>query len=179
MTDEEPTSDAPVTPVAWRGPSPRRWLLFAVLAAGIVAADQLTKSWIVATLDIGERFEVLGEYLRIVHWRNSGALFGLLPDTAGLFAAVSFVVVGLIVWYHAKAGRGILLTLALGLLLGGAIGNLIDRVRYGSVVDFVDAGIGTTRFYTFNVADAAISTAIVALLAMALIPRLGEVGADG
>lgn len=179
MTDEVSGADLPMPAVAWRGPSPRRWFLFAVLAAGIVLADQITKSWVVATLDIGERFEVFGEYLRIVHWRNSGALFGLLPDTAGVFAVVSFGVVGLIVWYHAKAGRGILLTLALGLLLGGAIGNLIDRLRYGSVVDFVDAGIGTTRFYTFNVADAAISTAIVALLAMALVPRLGEVGGDG
>ncbi len=179
MTDDGATAAAPGGPAAWRGPSTRRWLLFAVLAAGVVAADQLTKSWIVATLDIGERFDVLGEYLRIVHWRNSGALFGLLPDTAGVFAVVSLAVVGLIVWYHAKAGRGIVLTLALGLLLGGAIGNLIDRVRYGSVVDFVDAGIGATRFYTFNVADAAISTAIVALIAMALVPRLGELGADG
>ena len=70
-------------------------------------------------------------------------------------------------------------TIALGLLLGGAIGNLIDRLRYGYVVDFVDMGIGQWRFYTFNVADAAITTAIVLLLAMAVFPRIGDWGADG
>jgi signal peptidase II len=59
------------------------------------------------------------------------------------------------------------------------VGNLIDRLRYGSVVDFVDMGIGQWRFYTYNVADAAITTAIVLLLAMAVFPRIGEWGADG
>lgn len=176
MTDD---AAPPAPPAAWRGPSPRRWLLFTALAVAVIAADQLTKAWVVATLEIGGRIEVLGDLVRIVHWRNSGALFGLLPDTAGAFAVVSVAVVGLIVWYHAKAGRGIVLSLALALLLGGAIGNLIDRVRYGAVVDFVDAGIGTARFYTFNVADAAITTAIVGLLAIALLPRLAELGADG
>jgi signal peptidase II len=117
--------------------------------------------------------------VRLVHWRNTGALFGLLPDTAAVFAAVSFVVVGLIVWYHRVAGRGILVTIALALLLGGAIGNLIDRVTLGSVVDFVDIGIGSLRFYTFNVADAAITTAIVMLIGLALLPKLGEVGTSG
>lgn len=179
MTDDAAPPVSPEPPAAWRGPTVRRWALFAALAAAVVVADQLTKAWVVATLAIGDRIEVLGELVRIVHWRNSGALFGMLPDTAGAFAIVSLAVVGLIVWYHAKAGRGIVLSLALALLLGGAIGNLIDRLRYGAVVDFVDVGIGTARFYTFNVADAAISTAIVGLIALALLPRLGEVGAGG
>lgn len=179
MTDAAAPPGSPAPPAAWRGPSARRWTLFATLAAAVVVADQLTKAWVVATLAIGDRIEILGELVRIVHWRNSGALFGMLPDTAGAFAIVSLAVVGLIVWYHAKAGRGIVLSLALALLLGGAIGNLIDRLRYGAVVDFVDVGIGTARFYTFNVADAAISTAIVGLIALALLPRLGEVGAGG
>jgi signal peptidase II len=69
-------------------------------------------------------------------------------------------------------------TVALGLLLGGAIGNLIDRLTRGYVVDFVDMGIGSWRFYTYNVADAGISTAIVLLLLMAVIPRVAEWGAD-
>jgi len=68
---------------------------------------------------------------------------------------------------------------ALGLLLGGALGNLLDRVRYGSVIDFVDMGIGAWRFYTYNVADAAISTAIVLLVAMALFPAIGDWAPDG
>lgn len=92
---------------------------------------------------------------------------------------MSIVVAALIVAYHAKAGRGLLVTIALGLLLGGALGNLIDRLHYGAVIDFVDMGIGAWRFYTYNVADAAISTSLVLLIAMALFPRLGELAADG
>jgi signal peptidase II len=178
--DDEAGGAAPRDrPAAWRGPSPSRWLLFATLAIGVLVVDQLTKAWIVANLDQGEGFQVLGDWLRIIHWRNSGILFGMLPQSAGAFAIVSLVVVGLIVAYHARAGRGIVVTIALGLLLGGALGNLVDRLRYGSVVDFVDMGIGTWRFYTYNVADAAISTAIVLLIALAAFPRIGEWGADG
>ncbi len=158
----------------WRGPSIGRWLLFGILAGGIVLADQASKGWVVASLDIGEAMELLGDWVRIVHWRNSGILFGMLPQSAPAFAIVSMVVAGLIVAYHAKAGRGLLVTIALGLLLGGALGNLIDRLRYGSVIDFVDMGIGGWRFYTYNVADAAISTSIVLLLVMAVFPKLAD-----
>ena len=140
----------------------------------VVVADQLTKAWVAGSLAQGEGFEVLGDWIRIIHWRNSGILFGMLPQSAGAFAIASLVVAGLIVAYHARAGRGLVVTLALGLLLGGAIGNLIDRVHYGSVIDFVDMGIGAWRFYTYNVADAAISTSIVLLVAMAAFPRIGE-----
>ncbi len=166
------TAAAPRHP--WTRPSAGRWLLFAALAAVVVVADQLTKAWVAGSLAQGEGFEVLGDWVRIIHWRNSGILFGMLPQSAGAFAIASLVVAGLIVAYHARAGRGLVVTLALGLLLGGAIGNLIDRVHYGSVIDFVDMGIGAWRFYTYNVADAAISTSIVLLVAMAAFPRIGE-----
>lgn len=163
---------------AWTRPSPGRWAVFATLAVAVVVLDQLAKAWIVSSLQVGESFQVLGDWVRIVHWRNSGILFGMLPQSAGAFAIVSLLVAGLIVAYHAKAGRGLIVTVALGLLLGGALGNLIDRVRFGSVVDFVDMGIGSWRFYTYNVADAAISTAIVCLVAMAVFPRLADWAPD-
>jgi signal peptidase II len=86
-------------------------------------------------------------------------------------------VIGLIIAYHGRSGRNTYLTVALGLLLGGAIGNLLDRFRLGYVVDWIDVGIGDTRFWTFNVADAAVSTAIVLLIGLAIFPgfvaRLG------
>ena len=136
------------------------------------------QGWIVANLDPGEGMVVLGEWLRLVHGQNSGILFGMLPQSAPIFAVVSIGVTALIVVYHAKAGQGIVTTIALGLLLGGAIGNLVDRLRYGYVVDFVDMGIGSWRFYTYNVADACITTAIVLLIVMAVFPRVAEWGAD-
>jgi lipoprotein signal peptidase len=94
----------------------------------------------------------------------------MFRDQALLFAIVSIGVVGLIVWYHGNAGRNSLLSIALGLLLGGAIGNMIDRFRFGYVIDWVDAGIGDLRFYTFNVADSAITCAILLLLLLAFLP---------
>jgi signal peptidase II len=164
---------------AWHRPSLGRWVLFAAIAASVVVLDQLAKGWIVANLDVGEGVAVFGDWVRIVHWRNSGILFGMLPQSAGAFAIVSIAVAGLIVAYHARAGRGLLVTIALGLLLGGALGNLFDRLHYGAVVDFVDMGIGAWRFYTYNLADAAITTSLALLIAMALFPRLAELAADG
>jgi signal peptidase II len=151
-------------------PSRARWPIFLGLAAAIVIVDQLTKAWLVSFLGPGERTNVVGEYLRLVHSQNSGALFGLFKDQALLFGLVSLVVIGLIVWFHGSSGRNTILSVALGLLLGGAIGNMIDRFRLGYVIDWVDAGIGDLRFYTFNVADSAITCAILLLLLLAFLP---------
>jgi signal peptidase II len=143
------------------------WPLFAGLAALIVAADQAAKAWLSGFLAPGASAEVLDGWVRLVFSQNRGGLFGLLQGQVLAFAAMSIVVIGLIVAYHARSGRDPWLSLALGLLLGGAIGNLIDRLRFGYVIDFVDAGVGDLRWYTFNVADAAISTSLVLLLLLA------------
>ena len=149
-----------------------RWPLFIGLAASIVIVDQLTKLWLTSILGPGERREVLGDLVRIVHSQNTGALFGLFKDQALLFGLVSVGVVALIVWYHGSAGRNTLTSIALGLLLGGALGNMADRFRLGYVVDWVDVGLGNVRFYTFNVADSAISCAILLLIISAFLPDL-------
>ena len=149
-----------------------RWPLFLALAATVLTVDQVTKVWLVSILPAeGQRLSVIDDLVRLVHSHNSGALFGLFKDQALLFGLVSLGVVALIVWYHGSSGRNTLLSVALGLLLGGAVGNLLDRLRLGYVVDFVDAGIGDLRFYTFNAADAAISCAILLLLLSALLPQ--------
>jgi signal peptidase II len=153
----------------------RHWVAFFGIAAAVIVADQLSKAWIVADFPFGEPVEILGAWLRVWYVANTGALFGLFRDQAVLFAALSIGVIALIVWYHghAVADSGWLATVALGLLLGGAAGNLIDRVRLGHVVDFVDMGFpGGWRFYTWNVADAAITISIVLLLLMALVPPM-------
>jgi signal peptidase II len=150
------------------------WPIFLGLAAGIVVVDQLTKALLVAAIAPGRSISVVGDFLRLVHSQNNGALFGLFRESAVLFGLASIVVIGLIVAYHARSGRSVFMSVALGLLLGGALGNLIDRLRLGYVVDFVDAGIGDLRWYTFNVADAAISFAIILLVLAALRPSLVE-----
>lgn len=153
-----------------------RWPIFAGLAVAVLVADQLTKAWLVSFLAPGQRTEVVGSYVRLVHSQNTGALFGLFRDQAILFAFVSIGVVGMIIWFHGNAGRNTHLSIALGLLLGGALGNMTDRFRYGYVVDFVDLGVGDLRWYTFNVADAAISCAILLLLLSAVLPDRGTAG---
>jgi len=149
-----------------------RWGIFVAVAVAVIVVDQISKAWLVANVSAGQVVSVIGDLVRLVQSQNSGALFGLFRDQAILFALVSLGVIGLIVLYHARSVRSMYLSIALGLLLGGAIGNLTDRLRLGYVVDWVDIGLGAIRWWTFNVADAAISIAIVMLVAMAIFPAL-------
>ena len=158
----------------------RRWPVFLGLAGLIVVLDQLTKAWLVSFLEPGESVAVIGDWIRLVHGQNNGGLFGLLRGQAVAFGLVSLVVVGAMVVYHARAKPSRYLSITLGLLLGGAIGNVIDRFRLNYVVDFVDAGIGDLRWYTFNVADTAISFALILLLAASVLPSVARrAGLDG
>jgi signal peptidase II len=178
---------APPEPVGSAAPetatrAKTHWFVFFGLAAMILVLDQLTKAWLVSTLAPGEVMQVLGDWIRLIYTQNSGALFGLFRDNAVLFGLVSLAVIALIVVYHRQVGTSLYLSIALGLLLGGALGNMTDRLTRGFVVDFVDIGIGDFRWYTFNVADAAISVSIVMLIGAALFPRLagsGERRSDG
>ncbi|CAN5276313.1 signal peptidase II [soil metagenome] len=158
----------------------RRWIVFLGLAALIVTADQLSKLWIDANFALASPYAVpgtaqptpvIGDLVRIAKTYNSGGIFGLFGQSAPVLALASTFVIALIFVYHAREGTRShwLLSVALGFLLGGAVGNLIDRLRLGAVIDFVDTGIGTFRWYTFNVADSAISTAIVLFIVMTLI----------
>jgi signal peptidase II len=161
----------------------RRWVVFFGLAIGVVILDQLSKTVIEAafalasahgpTPGFAEPTQVVGDVVRIAKSYNEGGLFGLFDATAPILAVASLGVIAILVVVQARSGPRApwLTTIALGLLLGGAIGNLIDRIRYGYVIDWVDTGIGSWRFYTFNVADSAISIAIVLLLAAAVFGR--------
>lgn len=158
-----------------------RWAVFGVTAALVAISDQLSKAWVDAAFSLATTGSavsghasptpVLGDLVRIAKSYNDGGIFGLLGDSAPILGLVSIAVVGFIIVFQARQGTqaGPLLSLTLGLLLGGAIGNMADRLRLGYVIDFVDTGIGGFRWYTFNVADAAISTAVVSLLALSLL----------
>jgi signal peptidase II len=168
--------DAPAPgaePVAIGAEVPRpSWPIFLGLAGLIVVLDQLTKAWLVSFLAPGQSVAVVGDTIRLVHSQNAGGLFGFLQGQAVVFGLISMIVIGLIVVYHARAGGGRYLSITLGLLLGGALGNLVDRIRLGYVVDFVDAGLGDLRWYTFNVADAGISFSLLLLLAASIWPQV-------
>ena len=119
--------------------------------------------------------DIVGNWLRIDLIHNKGGLFGILQGSAPIFAVVTVVVVGVLVALEIGSGwRSWLVTLTLGLLLGGAIGNFIDRIQLGYVVDFADIGIGSWRFYTFNLADSAVTVSILLMILIWFVsPRLG------
>jgi signal peptidase II len=140
-------------------------LAFVGLAAAIVVCDQLLKAWVVANYEFDKPSQILGDWLRIDLIHNAGGLFGMLQGAAPVLGVVSLAVVAVLVAIEWRmAWRSWLLTLTLSLLLGGAVGNFIDRMLLGYVVDFADIGIGTWRFYIFNVADSAVTVSIVLIL---------------
>jgi signal peptidase II len=169
--------EVPETPSQTR----RRWVLFLGLAGLIVLLDQVSKTWIDSSYELASRSiaagqaggptELIGEFVRIAKTYNDGAIFGFLDASAMIMAVLTVFVVAGITWYELRHGAhvGPLVTIGLGLLLGGAIGNLIDRIRFGHVIDFVDMGIGDTRWYAWNISDAAVFMGILALFAAALL----------
>ena len=142
-----------------------RWYLLACL---IVVFDQLTKYWVSSVFSYGETLELLPVLnLTLVH--NLGAAFSFLSDAGGwqrwFFAIVSLVVsIVLVVWLYRLPARQTLLASALALVLGGAIGNLWDRVVLGYVIDFIDVHYQQYHWPAFNVADAAITLGAVLLI---------------
>lgn len=143
------------------------WIAF-ILAAVVVALDQASKAYVTGPLQLGERGEIpVLPFFRLSSVANRGVSFGFLrADTPlGRWMLVAFsavVVIGLAIW--AARQTRLWTALAVGLIMGGAIGNnLIDRVRYGAVVDFLDfSGLGFK--WVFNVADSAITVGVILLL---------------
>lgn len=125
----------------------------------IVIADYFTKKAIVTRLMLFDSIDVF-PFLRIVHVENRGAAFGLFAGLGNnFFMAVSLLVIVIILIYGLRFARGIDVY-ALSLIVGGAIGNLIDRFRIGKVIDFIDLYIGNWHWPAFNVADSALTIGI-------------------
>jgi len=136
-----------------------------LLVAGIIILlDQWTKSLVRASLPYGETWipwAWLEPYARIVHWSNTGAAFGMFQNLSGLFTVLPFLVALAILYFLPQIPREDWpLRLALGMQMGGAIGNLIDRLARGSVTDFISVG----TFPVFNIADASISVGVAVLV---------------
>ncbi|MGQ0561756.1 MAG: signal peptidase II [Gemmatimonadota bacterium] len=151
----------------------RKARLFWPLASVIVVADCASKRAVEDALPPGQPLEVLGEYVRFTLGYNTGIAFGI-PFGIGarpLLILFTLVACAGIVWiYRTTDARQKAQIAALGLILGGAVGNLLDRFRSASgVVDFIDVGIGAIRFWTFNVADSAITVGAALLILSSLL----------
>ena len=159
------TGTPPAAAVADGGaapPFPTRNAL-AVASAAIVVLDQVTKQMVRAGIPLYDAVEVIPGMLNFVHVRNTGAAFGILnvADLAYkrvLMTGMALLALGAVGWYASQIGaRAVLARVGLALILGGAVGNLVDRAAVGYVVDFVDVYWGSVHFWAFNVADSAIT----------------------
>ena len=157
-----------------------RWLMV-VIAALIVALDRVTKLWIIRNILPGRGIVVIPKVFRLTHVLNTGAAFSMFESSASpllvrnlliAFSIAAVVVVLVLLW---RMGRGVSLTaIALALILGGAIGNLYDRIRYKYVVDFLEVHIVHYHWPDFNVADSAIVVGACLLLLEMLRPQRSE-----
>lgn len=149
--------------------SREKWLVLLGVALAVLLADQISKAMVVAFLDpyeVWAPFEVLSPYFTIVHVTNTGAAFGILPEGGTFFMIVALIVVVIIIYFYRQLPEKFwLVRVALGLQLGGALGNLMDRVRLGYVIDFLDFKLSPALGWpVFNVADSGIVIGVGLLL---------------
>jgi signal peptidase II len=157
---------------------PRRlpWLI--LLSALVVLADRLTKIWVAAHIPMGGAIPIIPRVLRITHWTNEGAAFSLFAESASPHV-VRWVLVGfslvaalvVLVLLVRIGSRFTPTTVALALILAGALGNLHDRILYGSVVDFIEVHIFSYHWPDFNVADSSVVTGACLLLLASLFEK--------
>lgn len=139
----------------------RDWLVLP-LAIAVWTLDQITKLAVVRWMEFGQSIPETG-FFRLTHVTNTGSAFGLFPNQSLALIVASFFAIGiLLVFYGSRARHNVWVRLSIGLQLGGAVGNLTDRVLRGAVVDFVDVG----PWPVFNVADSAIVVGLILLLAV-------------
>lgn len=150
-------------------PGDRRFAVWMAVALAVLIADQLTKLAVIHYIDLYGRVP-LAPFLNLTHQRNPGAAFSFLADAGGwqrwfftVLAAVVSAVIGVWLW-RARHAAPLPLAAGLSLVLGGAVGNLVDRLRHGYVTDFIQVWFGNWPFPSFNIADAAISVGAALLI---------------
>jgi len=154
-----------------------RLLMYFILSGIVFAVDWISKRIIVNKLEIGDEISVIGDFFMITSIRNTGAAFSLLENQRVFFLIATVVITVGIVWYMARtvrhSGKALLLS-GLAVVLGGALGNFIDRARVGEVVDFLQFTFGSYRFAIFNLADTAICIGVGMILLDSLLSARTE-----
>jgi signal peptidase II len=158
--------------------APRRlhWLL--LISAAIIFLDRFTKEWVTLHIPMGGAIPVIPHILRISHWTNEGAAFSLFADSASpnkvRWALITFsllAALAVLAFMIRLGNRLTIASVALALVFAGALGNVHDRIAYGSVVDFIEVHIFTYHWPDFNVADSAIVVGACLLLLDSLLPK--------
>jgi len=160
----------------WPRPHRLPWLL--LISALIVTADRLTKTWVEKHIPMGGSIPIIPRVLRFTHWTNEGAAFSLFANSASphvvRWALIGFSLLAALVVLVAMfrlGNRFTIATVALALILAGALGNVHDRILYGSVVDFIEVHIFSYHWPDFNVADSSIVTGACLLLLDSLLQK--------
>lgn len=158
-------------------PSRRVKARFLLISLAVLVVDQWSKWWIERRLDLHDSISIIPGYLDFTHVSNTGVAFGLLPAHGDLTATLLLTLLGLVAlgvigyyFLRTPADHRLLLT-SLSLVLGGALGNLLDRIAAGAVTDFIDFYVGDWHWHTFNVADSAITIGIVLMALELLLTR--------
>ena len=158
----------------------RKYALLALVAGGVLIGDQVTKTLVLHWMPLYHTIPVINGFFDLVHVHNPGGAFGFLSGQhpmlrSVLFLSATAVAIGLILtFYHRTPAGHHWLATAFSLILGGALGNLVDRLRFGQVVDFLDVYIGRYHWPAFNVADSAITVGIAIFLVLLLRRKLPE-----
>ncbi len=152
-------------------------VLFIFGAIAVIVLDQITKAVITEKLFMYGSYKVIDGFFSLVYVMNPGAAFGFLAGAPELFRYIFFIGVTvlailLIIYYISKSkSQDVFIVISLTLIFGGAVGNLIDRIRFGAVVDFLDFYIGTWHWPAFNAADSAISIGAALMIWEMLVSR--------
>jgi len=157
------------------------WSYYAI-AVAVFFMDYFSKKIISRNVDVNtETIPVIGDFFVISHIRNRGAAFGMLQEQRLFFIVITIAVVAGILWYlHRSYKTGsLLLMIALAVILGGAVGNFLDRARHGEVVDFLQFNFGSYTFPLFNLADTAICVGVALVILDALLSTKQENKANG
>ncbi len=159
-------------------PRPRRLFWLMLISAAVVVADQLTKTWVATHIRLGGAIPIIPRFLRITHWTNEGAAFSMFAGSTSphvvRWGLIVFTLVAALVVFIAMlrfGNRITLATVALALILGGALGNVHDRIVYGSVVDFIEVHIFSYHWPDFNIADSSIVVGACLLFLESLLPH--------
>ena len=155
----------------------RNLIIFILGAIVVIALDQITKAAITEKLFMYPSYKIIDGFFSLVYVTNPGAAFGFLARAPEIFrylffTGITVLAILLIIYYIMKSKQEtLLIVISLALIFGGAVGNLIDRIRFGAVVDFLDFYIGTWHWPAFNVADSAISVGAVLMIWKMLVNR--------
>ena len=145
-----------------------------IVALLAILVDQLSKILVESKMELGQSVSVIGDFFRLTLIKNAGGAFGIFLGGGWLYLLASAVAVVLIFFYLRRLSEQQLLPrLSLAMILGGALGNLIDRVRCGVVTDFLDFGVGDLRWPVFNMADAFVTVGVLLFL-FSMFPRKRE-----